>query len=38
MAPENREGNLSLLFGISVFAGGILFAKTIGADVLAPPL
>ncbi len=38
MAPEKREGNVSIAWGVLVFAGGVVFARTIGTDVLVPPL
>ena len=38
VAADKREGNLSILWGVAVFAGGIVFARTIGPDVLVPAL
>lgn len=34
-APEKRAGNLSLLVGITMFAGGIVGARLFG-DILIP--
>ncbi|KDN39946.1 hypothetical protein K437DRAFT_258829 [Tilletiaria anomala UBC 951] len=38
VGADMREGNLSILWGVAVFAGGIVFARTIGSDVLVPAL
>lgn len=38
VAADKRPGNLNIAWGVGIFATGVIFARTIAADVLVPAM
>lgn len=36
VAPEKRAGNMAVARGVGLFAAGIIFVRTMGAEMIVP--